>query len=83
MKKYIADINFTSDTIKLALQASRQERKREPLSPKTTETLSKKPQLKMLTGMMFYLRKTRLKTQSTTFNENSKTIIERNKSVVI
>ena len=68
MKKYIADINFTSDTIKLALQASRQERKREPLSPKNTETLSKKPQLKMLAGMMFYLQKTRLKTQSTTFN---------------
>ena len=44
-----------SDTTKIALQASIQERKGEPLNPKKTEKLSKRAQLK-LPGMIFHLR---------------------------
>ena len=70
-----------SDTTKIALQASRQESKREPLSPKTTKKNSKEPQLKKLQKIVWndilFAKKTRPETHSTALKENSKTIIER------
>ena len=40
----------------------------------------KETTIKMLSGMMSYLRKTRPETHSTAFTENSKTIMKRKKN---
>ena len=69
-----AELRITCDTTKIALQASRQERKATK-SQKIGEKTLKHHNLenfKMLPEMMFYLRKTRPETHSKAFKEISK-----------